>query len=296
MKLVRYGQPGEEKPGILDHEGRIRDLSGVIADVAPETLSPASLDRLRGIRKESLPAVAGSPRLGPCVGRVGKVVCVGLNYRDHAHEAGMPIPAEPVLFMKASSSMSGPNDDVVLPLRSEKGDWEVELAIIIGRIAQYVPEAEALKYVAGYCVVNDISDRHFQIERGGQWSKGKSADTFCPTGPWLVTADEVPDPQRLQLQCEVSGEMMQNGSTANMVFGCAQIISYISQFMTLHPGDLIPTGTPAGVGFGRKRFLKPGDTMRLSVTGLGEQRQHVVAYGGSRARVAHEMNAGEKVV
>jgi 2-keto-4-pentenoate hydratase/2-oxohepta-3-ene-1,7-dioic acid hydratase in catechol pathway len=282
MKLLRYGPAGQEKPGMLDRDGRIRDLSGVIADLTPDMLSPASLDRLRKLDPATLPAVSGEPRIGPCVAQVSKLVCVGLNYVDHAKEGGMAIPTEPVLFMKAISSIVGPNDEVMLPRGSEKGDWEVELGIVIGTKAQYVPEHDALKHVAGYCVINDVSERSYQLERGGQWSKGKSSDTFCPTGPWLVTADEVPDPQSLGLWCEVSGQMMQEGSTKNMIFKCAHIVSYISHFMTLMPGDIIPTGTPAGVGLGMKppRYLKPGDTMRLGVAGLGEQRQKVVAYRG----------------
>ncbi len=279
MKLLRYGPRGQEKPGLIDRNGQIRDLSGTIADITPETLAPAALDRLRKLNPESLPLVGGTPRLGPCVANVPKLVCVGLNYRDHAAETHSPIPAEPVLFLKATTAINGPNDDVVLPKASQKGDWEVELGIVIGSKAQYVAEHDWLDYVAGYCIVNDVSERHFQIERAGQWTKGKSCDTFCPLGPWLVTKDEVPDPQALALTCEVSGETMQNGSTRNMIFTCAQIVSYISHFMTLLPGDVIPTGTPSGVGLGRKRFLKPGDVMRLTVSGLGEQRQRVVAYG-----------------
>jgi 2-keto-4-pentenoate hydratase/2-oxohepta-3-ene-1,7-dioic acid hydratase in catechol pathway len=279
MKLLRYGPPGQEKPGILDREGRIRDLSGLVSDIGPEALSPASLDRLRKLDPAKLPAVAGEPRIGPCVADVSKLLCIGLNYRDHAAEAGMQPPPEPVLFMKSTTAIIGPNDDVILPKGSIKGDWECELGIVIGTKAQYVSEQDALRHVAGYCIVNDVSERHFQIERSGQWVKGKSCDTFAPIGPWLVTADEVPDPQALDLVCEVSGERMQNGTTRNMIFGCAFLVSYVSQFMTLLPGDIIPTGTPAGVGLGRKRFLKPGETMRLTITGLGEQRQRVLAYG-----------------
>ena len=281
MKLLRYGPRGQEKPGLLDRDGQIRDLSGAIRDIAPETLAPAALDKLRQLNPGSLPVVSGSPRLGPCVGNVSKLVCVGLNYQDHAKEAGAAIPSEPVLFLKAISSITGPNDDVMLPKGAEKGDWEVELGIVIGTKAQYVSVHDALKHVAGYCIVKDVSERNYQLERGGNWSKGKSADTFCPMGPWLVTADEVPDPQALALTCEVSGKIMQNGSTKNMIFACAHIVSYISHFMTLMPGDVIPTGTPAGVGLGMKpqRFLRPGDTMRLAITGLGEQRQKVVAFG-----------------
>jgi len=281
MKLLRYGPRGQEKPGLLDRDGQIRDLAGVIRDITPETLAPAALDKLRQLNPASLPVVSGNPRLGACVGNVSKLVCVGLNYVDHAKEAGAQIPGEPVLFLKAISSVTGPNDDVMLPKGAEKGDWEVELGIVIGTKAQYVSVHDALKHVAGYCIVNDVSERNYQLERGGNWSKGKSADTFCPMGPWLVTSDEIADPQALDLVCEVSGQRMQNGSTKNMIFSCAQIVSYISHFMTLMPGDVIPTGTPAGVGLGMKppRFLRPGDTMRLAITGLGEQRQKVVAYG-----------------
>lgn len=282
MKLLRYGPPGQEKPGILDRDGRIRDLSGAVSDIGPETLAPAALEKLRKLDPASLPAVTGTPRIGPCVGRISKLVCVGLNYSDHAKEANQPLPKEPILFMKAVSSICGPNDTVVIPKNSKKTDWEVELGIVIGTKAQYVSEADALKYVAGYCIVNDVSEREFQLERGGNWSKGKSCDTFGPIGPYLVTSDEVPDPQALDIVCEVNGEKMQNGNTRNMIFPVRQIVSYASQFMTLMPGDVIPTGTPAGVGLGMKppRFLKPGDNMRLTVTGLGEQRQRVVAHGG----------------
>ncbi len=280
MKLLRYGPRGQEKPGLLDREGQIRDLSGVVADITPEVLAPATLERLRKLDAPSLPRVSGTPRIGACVAQVPKIVCVGLNYVDHAKEGGMQIPTEPVLFMKAISSITGPHDDVVLPRGAEKGDWEVELGIVIGTTAQYVTVHDALKHVAGYCVVNDVSERNYQLERGGNWSKGKSADTFCPLGPYLVTADDVPDPQALDLFCEVSGQRMQNGSTKNIIFSCAHIVSYISHFLTLQPGDVIPTGTPAGVGLGMKpqRFLRPGDVMRLGVAGLGEQRQRVIAY------------------
>jgi ureidoglycolate lyase len=282
MKLLRYGPPGQEKPGILDRDGRIRDLSGAVSDIGPETLAPAALDKLRKLDPASLPAVTGTPRIGPCVGRISKLICVGLNYSDHAKEANQPLPKEPILFMKAVSSICGPNDNVMIPKNSKKTDWEVELGIVIGTKAQYVSEADALKYVAGYCIVNDVSEREFQLERGGNWSKGKSCDTFGPIGPYLVTSDEVPDPQALDIVCEVNGEKMQNGNTRNMIFPVREIVSYASQFMTLMPGDVIPTGTPAGVGLGMKppRFLKAGDNMRLTVTGLGEQRQRVVAHGG----------------
>jgi 2-keto-4-pentenoate hydratase/2-oxohepta-3-ene-1,7-dioic acid hydratase in catechol pathway len=281
MKLLRYGPAGSEKPGLLDKTGKIRDLSGTIADLTPDNLAPAALDRLRKLDPATLPLVAGEPRIGPCVAQVSKLVCVGLNYTDHAKETGSPIPKEPILFMKATTSINGPSDDVMLPKGSQKGDWEVELGIVIGSLTRYVSAHDALKHVAGYCLVNDVSEREFQIERGGQWTKGKSCDTFCPLGPWLVTSDEVPDPQALDLFCEVNGKMMQNGSTANMIFPVAHLVSYISHFMTLLPGDVIPTGTPAGVGLGVKPtpvFLKPGDAMRLGVAGLGEQRQRVVGF------------------
>jgi 2-keto-4-pentenoate hydratase/2-oxohepta-3-ene-1,7-dioic acid hydratase in catechol pathway len=281
MKLLRYGPKGKEKPGVLDRNGNMRDLSGVLSDITPDQLSPAALDRLRKIDPASLPPVTGQQRYGVPVANIGKLVCIGLNYHDHANETGNPIPKEPVVFLKATSSLNGPNDDVILPKAATKGDWEVELGIVIGTTAQYVAEHDALKYVAGYCIVNDVSERAFQMERGGQWTKGKSCDTFAPVGPWLVTADEVPDPQALEVVCEVSGQVMQKGTTRNMIFSCAKIVSYLSHFMTLFPGDVIPTGTPAGVGLGMKppRFLKPGDTMRLTVAGLGEQRQKVLAYG-----------------
>ena len=279
MKLLRYGPRGQEKPGLVDRHGRLRDLSGVIADLTPDQLAPAALERLRKLDPDTLPQVGGTPRIGPCVAKVPKLVCVGLNYRDHADETKNPYPKEPVLFMKATSSIGGPDDDVMLPKGAAKGDWEVELGIVIGATARSIDERDWLKYVAGFCIVNDVSERAFQMERGGQWTKGKSCDTFCPMGPWLVTPDEVPNPQALDLLCEVSGETMQKGNTGNMIFTCQQIVGYISQFMTLEPGDVIPTGTPAGVGLGRGRFLKPGDTMRLVVAGLGEQRQKVVAYG-----------------
>lgn len=281
MKLLRYGPKGKEKPGVLDRSGNLRDLSGIISDITPDQLAPAALDRLRKLDPASLPPVTGQPRLGVPLANIGKLVCIGLNYHDHAKETGNPIPSEPVIFMKATSSLTGPNDDVILPKAATKGDWEIELGIVIGTTAQYVAEHDALKHVAGYCIVNDVSERAFQMERGGQWTKGKSCDTFAPVGPWLVTADEVPDPQALDLVCEISGQVMQKGTTRNMIFNCAKIVSYLSHFMTLSPGDVIPTGTPAGVGLGMKppRFLKPGDTMRLTVTGLGEQRQRVLAYG-----------------
>jgi 2-keto-4-pentenoate hydratase/2-oxohepta-3-ene-1,7-dioic acid hydratase in catechol pathway len=266
MKLLRYGPIGKEKPAVLDRDGNLRDLSGTIADLTPDNLAPAALDRLRKLDPAKLPPVTGSPRIGACVANIPKLVCIGLNYHDHANETGNPIPKEPILFMKATSSIVGPSDDVILPKGVTK--------------AQYVSEADALNHVAGYCIVNDVSERAFQMDRGGQWTKGKSCDTFAPIGPWLVTADEVSNPQALDVVCEVSGQVMQKGTTRNMIFGCAHLVSYVSQFMTLMPGDIIPTGTPAGVGLGMKppRFLKPGDTMRLTITGLGEQRQRVLAY------------------
>jgi ureidoglycolate lyase/2,4-diketo-3-deoxy-L-fuconate hydrolase len=282
MKLLRYGPAGQEKPGLLDRDGRIRDLSGAVRDISGEALAPASLDRLRRLDPTSLPLVAGTPRLGPCVGSVSKIVAIGLNYRLHAQEAGAAIPFEPIFFMKATSSICGANDDVIITKGSQKTDYEVELGIVIGSLARHVSKTDARKHVAGYCVVNDVSEREFQIERGGQWTKGKSADTFCPTGPWLVTADEIPDPGKLALWTEVNGERRQNSNTADLIFGVDEIVSYVSQFMTLLPGDVIPTGTPSGVGMGFKppKFLKPGDRLRLSVEGLGEQNQRLVAYNG----------------
>jgi 2-keto-4-pentenoate hydratase/2-oxohepta-3-ene-1,7-dioic acid hydratase in catechol pathway len=282
MKLLRYGPPGQEKPGLFDRDGKIRDLSGAVRNIDGETLAPAALDRLRRLDPATLPLVSGSPRLGPSVGAVPKIVAIGLNYRLHAQEAGAAIPSEPIFFMKATSSICGPNDDVIIPKGSQKTDYEVELAIVIGSLARYVSLADARKHVAGYCVVNDVSEREFQIERGGQWTKGKSADTFCPIGPWLVTAEEVPDPGKLALWTEVNGERRQNSNTGDLIFGVDEIVSYVSQFMTLLPGDVIPTGTPSGVGMGFKppKFLKPGDRMRLSVEGLGEQDQRLVAFSG----------------
>ena len=280
MKLLRHGAHGQEKPGMLDAGGTIRDLSGIVPDINGSVLGAAALGRLRDLDPSRLPAVDPSTRLGPCVGNIGKFVCVGLNYADHAAESGMPVPAEPVLFMKATSSIVGPNDDVVIPRGAQKTDWEVELGIVIGTEARYVGIEDALAHVAGYCVVNDVSERSYQIERGGQWMKGKSADTFGPIGPWLVTRDEVPDPQDLALWLEVDGHRYQNGSTRTMVFGVAHVVSYISQFMSLQPGDVIATGTPPGVGLGQKPepvYLRPGQVMRLGVAGLGEQRQRVVA-------------------
>jgi len=275
LKLVRYGTAGLEKPGLIDAQGALRDLSAHIADLRGEHLSSESLARLAALDAASLPEVPGNPRLGPCVAGTGKFVCIGLNYSDHAAEAGMQAPSEPIVFMKATSAIVGPNDDVLIPRGSEKTDWEVELAIVIGRTAKYVSEADALDYVAGYCVANDVSERAFQIERQGQWTKGKSCDTFGPIGPWLVTRDEVADPGNLDMWLKVNGETMQQGSTRTMIFGVAHIVSYLSQFMSLQPGDVIATGTPPGVGMGKKpqRFLKPGDVVELGVAGLGAQRQ-----------------------
>ncbi len=280
MKLLRYGPAGAEKPGLLDNSGIIHDLSGVIDDVAGDALLPASIGRLAALDPASLPAVDGNPRLGPCVAQVGKFMCIGLNYSDHAAEAGLAVPDEPVLFMKATSAITGPNDNVVIPRGSKKTDWEVELGVVIGKPAKYVSEADALSHVAGYCVSHDVSERAFQIERAGQWTKGKSADSFGPIGPWLVSADEVEDPQNLKLWLEVDGHRYQDGTTATMVYGVAHIISYLSHFMSLQPGDVISTGTPPGVGMGQKPeaiYLKPGNVVRLGVDGLGEQRQDVVA-------------------
>jgi 2-keto-4-pentenoate hydratase/2-oxohepta-3-ene-1,7-dioic acid hydratase in catechol pathway len=279
MKLLRYGPPSEEKPGILDGDGKIRDLSGIIPDLAGESLLPESMEKLRNNDISLLPKVAGQPRIGPCVGSVGKFVCIGLNYSDHAAEAGMAVPAEPVIFMKATSSICGPNDNVVVPRGSKKTDWEVELGVVIGKPAKYVDPTDALSHVAGYCVINDLSERAFQLEGTGQWVKGKSADTFGPLGPWLVTCDEVPDPQDLDMWLEVDGHRYQNGSTQTMIFGVAYLISYLSRFMSLRTGDVISTGTPPGVGHGQKPpiYLRAGNRIHLGIRGLGEQKQHVVA-------------------
>jgi 2-keto-4-pentenoate hydratase/2-oxohepta-3-ene-1,7-dioic acid hydratase in catechol pathway len=278
MKLLRFGEPGKERPGLLHADGSIRDISAVVNDVAGQTLLPDSLARLRSINPDTLPRANGTPRLGPCVGGVGKFICVGLNYSDHAAESNMAVPAEPIIFMKATSSIIGPNDDVVIPRGSKKSDWEVELGVVIGKTAKYVSEADALSHVAGFCVVNDLSERAFQLEGTGQWVKGKSADTFGPIGPWLVTTDEVPDCQQLDLWLEVDGRRVQNGSTKTMVFGVTFLVSYLSRFMSLQPGDVISTGTPPGVGHGMKPpvYLKAGNVMRLGVQGLGEQQQRVV--------------------
>lgn len=278
MKLLRYGLPGQEKPGLLDAEGHVRDLSGHVGDIAGEVLLPDSLSRLRALDITSLPRVTGTPRLGACVSGTGKFICIGLNYSDHAAETGATVPPEPIIFMKATSAMVGPNDTIEIPRNSSKTDWEVELGVVIGKTAKYVDEADAMSHVAGYCVINDVSERAFQAERQGQWTKGKSADTFGPTGPWLVTADEVPDPQALPMWLEVNGHRYQTGSTATMVYGVRYLVSYLSQFMSLQPGDIISTGTPPGVGMGQKPpvYLKQGDVVTLGIEGLGQQRQNVV--------------------
>ena len=277
MKLLRVGEPGSEKPAMLDGEGTIRDLSGVVDDIAGPVLSDEGLSKLRELDASTLPEVGGDQRHGPCVGGIGKFICIGLNYSDHAAETGMPIPEEPILFFKATTAVCGPNDEVLIPRNSQKTDWEVELGVVIGKTARYVSEEDAMDHVAGYCVINDVSERAFQIERGGQWVKGKSADTFGPIGPWLVTRDEVADPQALAMWLEVDGKRFQDGSTATMIFGVRHLVHYISQFMTLEPGDVISTGTPPGVGMGQKPqiYLKEGQVMRLGIEGLGEQRQSV---------------------
>ncbi|MEM7445579.1 MAG: ureidoglycolate lyase [Pseudomonadota bacterium] len=274
MKLLRFGDKGQEKPGLLDADGNIRDLSGQVGDIAGDVLSPAGLDKLRALNPASLPKVDGSPRIGPCVGSVGKFICIGLNYADHAAESGLDVPPEPVVFFKATSAIQGPDDDIEIPRGSEKTDWEVELGVIIGKPTKYVSEADAMDHVAGYCVVNDLSERDFQIHRAGQWVKGKSADTFGPIGPWLVTADEVADPQDLDMWLEVDGHRYQDGSTKTMVYGVRHLVSYLSHFMSLQPGDVISTGTPPGVGMGQNPpvYLKPGQTVNLGIGGLGEQK------------------------
>jgi 2,4-didehydro-3-deoxy-L-rhamnonate hydrolase len=280
MKLLRYGPAGYEKPGLLDASGAIRDLSGVVDHVTSEHLSDKGLAKLAKIKPESLPKVSGSPRLGvPYLG-ISKFIAIGLNYADHAAESNLPIPSEPIVFSKATTCIGGPDDDIMLPRDSTKTDWEVELGVVIGTTARYVETAGALAHVAGYCVINDISERNFQLERGSQWDKGKGCDTFGPIGPWLVTRDEVPDPQTLDMWLDLNGEPMQRGNTRTMVFGVAQLVSYVSRFMTLLPGDIITTGTPPGVGMGKKpqRYLKAGDRMALGIAGLGEQRQRVVAW------------------
>ena len=280
MKLVRYGKFGSEKPGLVDHDGKVRDLSGVVADIAGDVLSPKSLARLAKIKPDALPLVRGKPRIGACVGKVGNFIAVGLNYADHAAETGAAIPKEPILFNKAPSCIVGPNDDIEIPKGSVKTDWEVELGVVIGKRASYVSEKDALDHVAGYCTINDLSEREFQIERSGQWMKGKGCPTFGPLGPWLVTKDEIKDVQKLGMWLDVNGERMQSGTTATMVFGVTHLVSYISQFLILEPGDVITTGTPPGVGMGKKppRFLKAGDTVSLGIDGLGAQAARVVAW------------------
>ena len=279
MKLLRYGPKGREKPGLLDKDGKIRDLSAHVPDIAGSVLQPDSLKKLAVLDPSQLPLASGELRIGPCVGKVGKFVCIGLNYADYAAETGAPIPKEPIIFMKATSAVVGPNDEVEIPKGAQKTDWEVELGVVIGKNAKYVPENHAMDYVAGYCVVNDVSEREYQIERGGQWDKGKGCDTFGPTGPWLVTKDEVPDPHNLAMWLDVDGHRYQNGSTRTMIFNVPKLVSYLSHFMSLQPGDVISTGTPPGVGMGQKPnpiYLKAGQTMRLGIEGLGEQQQKVV--------------------
>ena len=280
MKLVRYGNPGEEKPGLIDADGAIRDLSAHVADIAGPALSDESLAKIAALDPATLPKVSGSPRFGPCVGSIGKFMCIGLNFSDHAAETGAAIPAHPILFMKATSAVVGPNDDVVIPRGSTSTDWEVELGVVIGKPCKYVTEDEALDYVAGYCVIDDVSERHFQTQLTGQWTKGKSCDTFGPTGPWLVTRDEVGDPQNLDMWLDVNGKRMQTGNTDKQIFTVAQVIAHLSQLFTLHPGDVISTGTPPGVGMGMKPnpvYLKPGDVVELGIEKLGSQRQLVKA-------------------
>ena len=280
MKLMRHGPKGAERPALVDADGKLRDLSGVLADIGPAALAPQSLERLRALDPGQLPLVAQAMRIAPPWAGCAKFICIGLNYADHAAEAGAPIPSEPIIFMKPTSALVGCNDAIVLPQGSVKSDWEVELGVVIGSKARYVAEADALAHVAGYCVVNDVSEREYQLERGGTWDKGKGCDTFGPVGPWLVTADEVADPQALAMWLELNGRRMQSGNTRTMIFGVAQLVAYVSRFMTLYPGDLIATGTPPGVGLGHKPplYLKPGDEMRLGIAGLGEQRQRVHAW------------------
>jgi 2-keto-4-pentenoate hydratase/2-oxohepta-3-ene-1,7-dioic acid hydratase in catechol pathway len=279
MKLLRYGAPGAEKPGLLDNEGRIRSLDDFVQEIDGETLSPIKLAELAKIDPETLSIVHGEHRIGPCVARPLNFICIGLNYADHAAESGLPLPKEPIIFIKSLSAYCGPNDDVKIPRGSLKTDWEVELGIVIGTKASYVSEEDALDHVAGYCVINDVSEREYQIERGGTWDKGKGCDTFGPTGPWMVTKDEIPDPQALTMWLDVDGERMQNGTTATMIFGVKTLVSYVSQFITLHPGDIISTGTPPGVGMGKKPnpiYLKAGQTIKLGISGLGEQTQKTI--------------------
>ena len=280
MKLLRFGSPGKEKPGLLDDTGTLRDLSRLVGDISEETLLPENLEKLRNTDTSSLPEVNDEPRLGPCIGKIGKFICIGLNYSDHAEETGGTVPPEPIIFAKFNSAICGPNDDVVIPRNSTKTDWEVELGVVIGKPAKYVDQENALDHVAGYCVINDVSEREFQIKRSGQWVKGKSCDTFGPTGPWLVTPDEVGDPQDLDLWLEVDGKRYQDGNTKTMVYGVSYLINYLSQFFTLNTGDVISTGTPPGVGMGQKPepiYLRPGQTMRLGIENLGSQTQRVVA-------------------
>ena len=280
MKLVRFGPHGQEKPGIIANDQTIRDISSIVPDVNGSTLSSASLERLRELDLNKLPLVPTDQRIGPCVADIGKIMCIGLNYSDHAVESGLPAPDQPILFMKATSSLTGPFDEIIIPKGSEKTDWEIELGVVIGERCQHISIDDALDVVAGYCIVNDVSERAYQIERGGQWTKGKSADTFCPLGPWLVTADEIPDPQSLTMQLKVNGKLRQDGNTKTMIFSVAEIISHLSEFMTLEPGDIISTGTPPGVGMGMKppTYLKPGDQLHLQIEGLGEQRAICLAY------------------
>jgi 2-keto-4-pentenoate hydratase/2-oxohepta-3-ene-1,7-dioic acid hydratase in catechol pathway len=287
MKLVRFGNPGAEKPGLVDEQGGLRDLSGVVADITADNLSRSMLEKLAAVSTSKLPLVNGASRLGVPIAGVGKFVAIGLNYADHAAEANLPLPSEPIVFQKAITSLTGPNDPVVLPKDSTKSDWEVELGIIIGTRASYVERADARGHVAGYCVVNDVSEREYQMERGGTWDKGKGCDSFGPVGPWLVTADEISDPQALDLWLEVNGQRMQQGNTRTMIFDCAEIVSYVSRFMTLMPGDIIATGTPPGVGMGKKPdpiYLKPGDVMALGIEGLGTQRQEVREWSAAPER------------
>jgi ureidoglycolate lyase len=280
VKLLRYGPKGREKPGLLDRDGKIRDLSAHVSDIAGQVLLADSLKKLAALDATELPLASGDLRIGPCVGKIGKFICIGLNYADHAAESNAPIPKEPIVFMKATSAVVGPNDDVEIPRSSEKTDWEVELGVVIGKPAKYVPENHAMDYVAGYCVINDVSEREYQLERGGgQWDKGKGCDTFGPTGPWLVTKDEVPDPHNLAMWLEVDGHRYQNGSTKTMIFNVPKLVSYLSHFMSLQPGDVISTGTPPGVGLGQKPkpiYLRAGQVMRLGIAGLGEQQQRLV--------------------
>ena len=286
MKLLRYGPPGREKPGLIDDEGKLRDLSRKVRDIDGEALSPTSLTALRKVNTSRLPAVKGRPRLGPCIAKPGKFVAIGLNFVDHAKETGSPIPENPIVFYKSDTSISGPNDPIMLPKDSTSTDWEVELAFVIGRRARYVEVKDALRYVAGYCICNDVSEREYQLKKGGgQWNKGKGCDTFGPIGPWLVTADEIRDPQNLGMWLKVNGETKQNGSTSTMIFGVAELVADVSRYMTLEPGDIVTTGTPPGVGMGMKptpQFLKAGDVVELGIDGLGTQTQKVVAWKGGR--------------